>query len=135
DGPIFWVRGWDLLNEEPVLVPQDGAVYQARLHEQPCYRITTINGLASGNSLEEAVCHALCELVERDSMTLAELVSNYLPQILEQDGHLGASAFSVVDELRGRHPHVELGSLPPAARYMLERFDQAGVEVRLLDIT
>ncbi|MFD6950251.1 hypothetical protein A6A08_02425 [Nocardiopsis sp. TSRI0078] len=135
DGPISWVRGWDLLNEEPVLVPQDGAVYQARLHEQPCYRITTTNGLASGNSLEEAVCHALCELVERDSMTLAELVSNYLPQILEQDGHLGASAFSVVDELRGRHPHVEPGSLPSAAQYMLEKFDKAGVEVRLLDIT
>ncbi|WP_424980194.1 YcaO-like family protein [Leisingera sp. S232] len=30
----------------------------------------TTNGLASGNSLAEAACHALCELIERDAITL-----------------------------------------------------------------
>ncbi|WP_017537103.1 YcaO-like family protein [Nocardiopsis halophila] len=135
DGPISWVRGWDLLNEESVLVPQDGAAYQARLHEQPCYRITTTNGLASGNSIEEALCHALCEVIERDSMTLAELVSNYLPQVLEQDGHLGGSTAGAVDRLRGLHPHVRLDGLPLRAHRAVERFTAAGVEVRIADIT
>ncbi len=30
----------------------------------------TTNGLASGNSLAEASCHAVCELIERDAITL-----------------------------------------------------------------
>ncbi|KIC31200.1 YcaO-like family protein [Leisingera sp. ANG-S5] len=30
----------------------------------------TTNGLASGNSLAEASCHAICELIERDAITL-----------------------------------------------------------------
>ena len=104
DGPISWLRAWDLLNEEDVLVPQDGAVYQARLHEPPCYQIATTNGLASGNSLEEAICHALCEVVERDSMTLAELVGNHLPQVLVQSDCLDPSSDRVVDHLRGQGP-------------------------------
>lgn len=33
------------------------------------------NGLASGNTQEEAICHGLCELIERDAMTLWSLLS------------------------------------------------------------
>ncbi|MFF8950716.1 YcaO-like family protein [Streptomyces sp. NPDC014940] len=135
DNPISWLRGWDLLNEEHVLVPQDAAVYQARLHEQPCYRITTTNGLASGNSLEEAVCHALCELIERDSMTLGELVSGYLPQILHHHLDPPALQAGTVDTLRGLHPHLRMESLPPRAQAMADSFTSAGVDVRAIDVT
>ncbi|MFE9454366.1 YcaO-like family protein [Streptomyces sp. NPDC006739] len=135
DNPVSWLRGWDLLNEEHVLVPQDAAVYQARLHEQPCYRITTTNGLASGNSLEEAICHALCELIERDSMTLAELVSGYLSQVLHH--HLDPLAYEpeTVDRLRGLHPHLRMESLSPRAQAMADMFTSAGVDVRAIDVT
>ncbi|MEV4443791.1 YcaO-like family protein, partial [Streptomyces sp. NPDC049577] len=110
--------------------------YQARLHEQPCYRITTTNGLASGNSLEEAVCHALCELIERDSMTLAELASNYLTQVLQDGGRGGPLAdAAAVDRLRGLHPHLRLETAPPAVQELLGRFHAAGIEVRAVDIT
>ena len=37
------------------------------------------NGLASGNVLEEAICHALCEVVERDASSLADLRSSAFP--------------------------------------------------------
>ncbi|MFH8983975.1 YcaO-like family protein [Streptomyces varsoviensis] len=135
DNPISWLRGWDLLSEEPVLVPQDGAVYQARLHEEPCYRIATTTGLASGNSVEEAICHALCELIERDSMTLAELVSNYLPQVLAGEERDPRTLPATIDRLRGRHPHLRLETAPPAAQAMLARFHAAGIDVRAIDVT
>jgi ribosomal protein S12 methylthiotransferase accessory factor len=37
------------------------------------------NGLASGNVLEEAVCHSLCEVIERDAISLAELRASAIP--------------------------------------------------------
>jgi ribosomal protein S12 methylthiotransferase accessory factor len=37
------------------------------------------NGLASGNVEEEAICHALCEVIERDAMSLAELRASAIP--------------------------------------------------------
>jgi ribosomal protein S12 methylthiotransferase accessory factor len=135
DNPISWVRGWDLLAEEPVLIPQDGAVYQPRLHEQPCYRITTTNGLASGNTLEEAICHALCELIERDAMTLAEIVSNRLSLVLEKGIGVRSHAGAVTDRLKEMHPHVRLDSLPPKAKALVEKFYAAGLEMRLVHIT
>ena len=34
------------------------------------------NGLASGNVLEEAICHALCEVIERDAASIADLCAS-----------------------------------------------------------
>ena len=37
------------------------------------------NGLASGNVLEEAICHALCEVIERDAISIADLCASSIP--------------------------------------------------------
>ena len=37
------------------------------------------NGLASGNVLEEAICHALCEVIERDAVSIADLCASSIP--------------------------------------------------------
>jgi thioglycine synthase len=37
------------------------------------------NGLASGNVIEEAICHALCEVIERDAVSIAELCASAIP--------------------------------------------------------
>jgi ribosomal protein S12 methylthiotransferase accessory factor len=37
------------------------------------------NGLASGNVLEEAVCHALCEVIERDAASISEIRARAIP--------------------------------------------------------
>jgi ribosomal protein S12 methylthiotransferase accessory factor len=50
-------------------VPHGAASYVDSPGEPLCYELTTSNGLAAGNSLEAAICHALCELVERDALT------------------------------------------------------------------
>jgi putative methanogenesis marker protein 1 len=75
-----WVWGRDLVSNEPVLVPASFAMYTWAVDPcRPCFELSTSSGLASGNCREEAICHALCELIERDAWTLAELGAHYLP--------------------------------------------------------
>lgn len=133
--PISWVRGHDLMNEESVLVPMFLAGYHMYFHETPCYPIATTNGIASGNSYEEAVCHALCEVIERDDWTIADLVSNRLSRVLV-NGALGpVESPAVAAWFRDLHPNIELASLPPRAQALVDRFDAAGLCLELKNIT
>jgi len=70
------------------------------------------NGLASGNSIAEALVHGLCEVVERDSARRGE--------------HLGADP---------RRSIVLETVAPPLVRRLLERFAAAGMRVRIIDVT
>lgn len=73
--PILWIEGYDILQQEGIWVPF------AVVHCNYCLPIpvsmgclpVTTDGLASGNHLLEAISHAICELVERDAVTLWEL--------------------------------------------------------------
>lgn len=69
EGPRLWVEGWDLLAEAPCAVPFEVVSLDLTgpTDPDPVF-LRTSNGLASGNHLLEATLHALCELVERDSM-------------------------------------------------------------------
>lgn len=70
----------------------------------------TTNGLASGNSLAEAVCHAVCELIERDAITLW----HHAPP----------------------GPRVDLATIDDArCRDALGRFAKAGLETGVWNIT
>ncbi|MFF8608908.1 YcaO-like family protein [Streptomyces sp. NPDC015346] len=135
DAPISWVEAYDLIGEETVLIPQDCAVYSLSSHEMPAYEVSTTNGLASGNNFEEAVCHALTELIERDSMTNAELVSNQLCQILEKGLLCEAQPEEVTRHLKELHPHVDPATLPPLARELVAKFADADLDMRIVHIT
>lgn len=63
---------------------------------------TTTNGLASGNNLEEAIVHGLCEVMER---------------------HI--SAFQL---LRNTSEHVPISSLSPKLRSLVARVEDAGLQ-------
>lgn len=72
DRPVAWVRGHDLVGGEALWVPLEAVSADYRVPRPPgmgCFSQTS-NGLASGNCREEATLHALCELVERDALTL-----------------------------------------------------------------
>lgn len=66
DAAWSWVEGWDLVREEPVLVPLECVTLDTTFTRPPVFDISS-NGLASGNVLVEAIVHGLCEVLERDA--------------------------------------------------------------------
>lgn len=72
DEPTHWIEGWDLLQQVPcwtpaALVHTDFRLPRAKA-DWPFLACT--NGLASGNHLLEALCAAICEVVERDALAI-----------------------------------------------------------------
>ena len=88
-GPIDFLTGFDLLNNEEVFVPA-GLAYYRYFPKHPAvsvFQCSHTNGLASGNVLEEAICHALCEVIERDAVSIADLCASCIPyNIIEKIG-------------------------------------------------
>jgi len=103
-----WVTGHDLMNGSDVLVPAH-AVFHPVPPGYPLLFRTNTNGLASGNTREEAIFHALMEIVERDAWSLVETTRNTGPLVV----HTG-------EGLPGE---------------LLKRFSDAEVEVRVKNIT
>ncbi len=78
------------------------------------YFLTSTNGLASGNTMDEAISAALCEVIERDAIALWHART---PQ------QRAAS-------------HVDLASVEdPGCRTLLDRYAAAGIAVRAWNIT
>lgn len=67
--PVTWIAGADLFTGAPCWLPIDIVDMDGERSELSGVCKNT-NGLASGNTVEEATFHALCELVERDATTL-----------------------------------------------------------------
>ena len=67
---LEWVLGYDLIADRPRYVPLNAVVTPYRPSTAPSTWDSSTNGLASGNTPEEAVCQALCEVIERDSMAV-----------------------------------------------------------------
>jgi len=105
---IPWVAGYDIVHDEDLLVPAGAVFHPLPRTFNPLFRTNT-NGLASGNTLEEATFHALAEVIERDAWSVAEAARNMGPSVTGISG-------GPVEE-------------------MLAKFDRAGVEVILRDIT
>jgi len=87
DSIIDFLTGFDLLNNETVLVPAEIALYRhfpGRAASR-AFSDSHTNGLASGNLMEEAVCHALCEVIERDAVSIADLCASSIPYNILQN--------------------------------------------------
>lgn len=70
-----WVEGVDLGSDERIYVPADAVFFPGGWNENPLIKATS-NGLAAGNTFDEAIVHALCELIERDALSLYRLRRN-----------------------------------------------------------
>jgi YcaO-like protein with predicted kinase domain len=124
-----WSEGHDIVSDEPCLVPTKFAGYFWDDVPHPaCFVLTNTNGLASGNCREEAVCHALCELAERDAWTMVELGAHHMPRE-RRSLALGVDAKDGADDLE-MFPCVDLGS-----DELLQKFWQAGLCPVVRDIT
>ena len=70
--PIPWVSGLDLIQGTPIFVPLEIVHTDFTIPRFPssgCFLANT-NGLAAGNSYLEAVNQGICEVIERDAVTL-----------------------------------------------------------------
>lgn len=81
DMTMDFLKGFDLLSEKEVLIPAPLVLF--RYSPSPPavnpFAFSHTNGLASGNVLEEAICHALCEVIERDATSIAETRARAIP--------------------------------------------------------
>ncbi|MGQ9368491.1 YcaO-like family protein [Azospirillum sp. A39] len=114
--PILWIEGKDLLSGDPMWVPFETVHLNFALPLPPGAGafVAGSNGLASGNHPLEAIGHAIGELVERDAATL---------------WHLG-------DPAAQEATRIDLATVTdPLCRSMLERFDRAGVDVAVWELT
>lgn len=142
-----WLPGHDLASGEEVMVPASIALFR---YTPPPPAVNPFayfhtNGLASGNVMEEAICHALCEVIERDAMSLAELRASAIPfHVLRTIVHsLNAAGLRVqpipaekfVDD-PGVFPDVDISGIEfePVKR-LAEKFERAGISLTVKDIT
>jgi YcaO-like protein with predicted kinase domain len=116
DRRLLWLEGTELFSSQPIWVPYDVVhtdfTYDARLGRgmfDP-----SSNGLASGNHYLEAISHGICEVIERDSMALWEILS---------------------DDFR-RTTRLDLTTVnDPDCRHILERLELAHLMVGLWETT
>jgi len=147
DMPMDWLAAYDIANDEEVMVPASIALFR---YTPPSPAVNPFsyfhtNGLASGNVMEEAVCHALCEVIERDAMSLAELRASAIPfHILRTVLHsLNSAGLKVppipaerfVDD-PGVFPDVDISGIDfePVSK-LADKFERAGISLTVKDIT
>ncbi|MDQ3881696.1 MAG: YcaO-like family protein, partial [Thermoproteota archaeon] len=142
-----WLPGYDLVSGEEIMVPASIALFRYTSSPPAInpFSYFHTNGLASGNVLEEAVCHALCEVIERDAMSLADLRASAIPfHILRTIVHsLNAAAFSVSPILTDKFvddpsifPDVDISEIDfEPVKTLVEKFRQAGISLMVKDIT
>jgi ribosomal protein S12 methylthiotransferase accessory factor len=130
-----WIEGYDFIAEERVLAPAGLVGFGPRYVEDSPYEINSSNGLASGNCFEEAMCHALCELLERDAWTLADLKSRWIPFALAQAvfGADAAAAFGCDDP--NAYPRIDLQDAGEPILSLIRKFETAGLSPVVRDIT
>lgn len=107
---IAWCQGYELLRGEDIWVPAN-AVYHP-YHpdgDMSIFRYHT-NGIAAGNTMEEAILHGILELVERD-------------------------AWSIADFRRRVKADIVLDDESSTSYRLRQAFQDNGVEVHLKDLT
>jgi YcaO-like protein with predicted kinase domain len=113
--PIPWIRAHDVVSDEPAWAPFELVHANSTLPRVPGSGsfVCSTNGLASGNTLAEAVLHGLCELVERD-----------------------AHALWRIDDKNETGDRVDLATVvDPGCVGLLTQYDDAGIDVAVWDMT
>lgn len=149
---LDFLPGFDLLTNEKVLVPAQLALsrYSARFPATSPFLFSHTNGIASGNVLEEAICHALCEVIERDAVSIAELCASCIPYTilekinssLKKNMTFGDQITPIPDDIfvddSSIFPDVDIseivGECEPI-KFLVKRFTDSGIPLLIKDIT
>lgn len=108
---IDWVSAVNIRNDEECLLPANAVYHPYQPTNGNFLFKSNTNGLASGNVLEEAVFHGITEVVERD-------------------------AWSIFEARRQPLREVDCNATEnPLIQEVLNKFQKAGVDVRLVELT
>ena len=107
---IAWTEGWEMFRGCPVWVPACAVYYPYQPDgDYQLFRYHT-NGIAAGNTMEEAILHALFEDIERDAWSIAEFRDRTNAEIVIEDQD----------------------SVPAQ---LISKFADKGIEIHLKDLT
>jgi ribosomal protein S12 methylthiotransferase accessory factor len=129
DLPIEWVEGYDLLQRRLTWVPLNAVICPYETDSYAHLFHASSNGLASGNSLTEAVCHALCEVIERDAQAMSMALLRIAPIVAATLGKQKVEGRGIGGEIIHQH------HLPLRAGRLLRRLRKAGLSVELRDLS
>ncbi len=132
DAELEWVLGFDLIAARPIFAPLNLVLCPYLPVGRPVLFYTSTNGLAAGNTVQDALCHALCEVNERDAVALFYTQASLRTKV----GEILESAGYTCPSRPGRkYPLVEHDTLPPRAARLLRRLRAAGLLVYLREVT
>ena len=113
---LLWSQGENLVNGRKLWVPYE-MVHTNYTHPPPPGHsafVASSNGLASGNHSLEAICHAICEVIERDALSLWHQSGRAFRQSSQMDpSSIGANS----------------------CREIMLRFQQAGLAFPIWEVT
>ena len=132
DIELEWALGFDLVAAQPRFAPLNLVVCPYVPSGRPVIFFTSTNGLASGNTIEDALCHALCEINERDAVAIYHAETTVRGKIA---GILEGVGYDCQSVPARSYPLIEHASLPVRATRLLSRLRGAGLRVYLRDVT
>lgn len=106
---IEWSICYDLIDEREYYVPSN-AIFHPYDGKNNIFKSNT-NGLASGNTLNEALLHAIFEVIERDAWSIFELTRKNSKQI-----NLSSIDSEIINNI-------------------LDKFQNEGIAIQLMDLT
>ena len=110
DMPIAWVEGKEIDSKKSIMVPASAVFHPYNSEADLALFRSNTNGLASGNTFQEATLHGLCEVIERDAWSLSEVKRKVISDVS-------------VDEEND------------ILKETIDRFTSKGVEVHLKNLT
>lgn len=110
-----WAQATDLVSKQSCYLPHSLiSLNSSSLRQDHGFFQVTSNGLASGNCLDEAICHGLYEIIERDAVSKFNQMQPAMRDAIEVD----------VESI-----------LHPKLVWLLECFRRAQIKVQIWDIT
>ncbi|GAB2209210.1 YcaO-related McrA-glycine thioamidation protein [Roseibium sp. ROS1] len=132
--PVEWVHGYDLIGQCATATPLNAVMCPYTPTDVPALFYASTNGLASGNTLTEALCHALCEVIERDALAISLARSQVTPAIGELLESIGISSPQSAYQ-NADHAQIRLEGLPRRAALLVGRLKRAGLSIYVRNLT
>jgi thioglycine synthase len=149
DSILDFINGFDIMTNEEVLVPVQLALsrYITKTPAISPFPYSHTNGLASGNVIEEAIFHALCEVIERDAVSIADLSASLIPYTILKNirsSLIQANYSSTIDIEKkfvddlSIFPDIDISEIAKdygQIRFLVEKFTDADIPLLIKDIT